>query len=116
MAGGNTQGGSMDRRITILRQAVGVNAYNEPNGTYTSIGQFWAARMDASAGERYRASEVAAELTVRFTLRYSSVTEGINEKDLLRYRGTDYNITGVRQKMQGRNAYIEIDCVARSDG
>ncbi len=107
------QGGELDRRIVILRSAPVTNAYNEPVETFAAWKSFSAKRRDASASESYRAVEVGAQISTRFTVRYSSQTSTITPKDRIAFGDHQYNITGVRQV--GRNRWIEIDAVARDD-
>lgn len=107
--------GLLDRRVTVLRNMAVVNAYNEPVETFLPIGDLWARKMDASAGERFRAAEVEAELTSRFTVRWSPFTAAITPRDRLVWGAYTYNIAGTRESAQGRRQWIELDCVARED-
>jgi SPP1 family predicted phage head-tail adaptor len=107
--------GLLDRRVTIQRNMPVKNDYNEPVETFIPIGDLWARKVDASANERYRASEVAAEITTRFIVRWSNFTFNITPRDRLVWGPYTYNITGTRELQQGRREWIEIDCVARDD-
>lgn len=106
--------GSLDRRITIQRATVERNDLNEPIETWGTLATRWAKRMDASAGEAYKAQEVGAEITTRFTVRHDSVTSTVTPTDRIAYEGRLYNITAAREVKQ-RNRWIEIDAVARAD-
>lgn len=107
--------GILDRRITIQRATVDRNALNEPIETWGTLATVYAGAADASAGEAYRAQEVGAQITTRFTVRHSSTTATITPTDRISYGGRLYNITAVREKAGTRNRWIEIDAVARAD-
>jgi SPP1 family predicted phage head-tail adaptor len=104
--------GVLDRRLTIRRAALAPNAFNEAIETWSDYATVWAKRMDASANESYRAQEVGAEITARFTVRWSSQAATISPVDRVSFGGREYNITAVRDV--GRNQWREIDAVARA--
>lgn len=108
--------GKLDRRITIQRATVTYNEFNDPIESWSDLVTVWAKRTDASAAESYRAQEVGAQISARFTIRYSSDVADVNPKDRIVFGGRDYNITGVREPDSTRNQWIEIDAVARADG
>ena len=108
-----TGAGDLDRRITIQRATVTVNEFNEEIETWGDLTTVWAKRRDASAAESYRAQEVGAAITARFTIRWSTTVESVNSRDRLSFDGRLYNITAVRDV--GRNRWLEIDAVARAD-
>jgi len=108
-----TGSGDLDRRITIQRATVTVNEFNEPIETWGDLTTVWARRRDASAAESYRAQEVGAEITARFTIRWSWTVKSVNPRDRLSFEGRLYNITAVRDI--GRNQWREIDAAARAD-
>jgi SPP1 family predicted phage head-tail adaptor len=105
--------GSLKERITIQRATVAPDDYNAPIRTWAALATVWAERMDASAGESYRAREVGAEITRRFRIRHSSDVADVNPDDRLLFGGVEHNITAVREIE--RNRWLEIDCVARAD-
>lgn len=106
-------GGSRKERITIQRATITYNEFNEPIETWGDLATIWAKRMDASAGESYRAQEIGAQITTRFTvLIYPSIAD-VNAKDRVSFDGREYNIVAVREIK--RNREIEIDAVARAD-
>lgn len=108
-----TGAGDLDRRMTIQRATTTLNEFNEPIETWGDLATVWAKRRDASATESYRAQEVGAQITARFTIRWSSVVASVNPRDRLSYDGRLYNITAMRDI--GRNQWREIDAVARAD-
>jgi SPP1 family predicted phage head-tail adaptor len=105
--------GKLDRRITIRRAVMAPNAFNELVATWIDLATVWAGRRDASATESYRAQEVGAQITTRFTIRWSPDVAGVDPKDRLRFEGRDYDITAVRDV--GRRQWREIDAVARAE-
>ncbi len=106
--------GDLDRRIAIRRATFAPNAFNEPVATWSELVTVWAARRDASASERYRAQEVGAEISLRFTIRWSLGVADVNPRDRIAFEGRDYDITAVRDI--GRRQWREIDAVARAEG
>jgi SPP1 family predicted phage head-tail adaptor len=108
-----TGAGDLDRRMTIQRATTTLNEFNEPIETWGDLATVWAKRRDASATESYRAQEVGAQITARFTIRWSSVVASVNPRDRLSFDGRFYNITAVRDV--GRSRLREIDAVARAD-
>lgn len=73
-----------------------------------------AAKHDASDAERWRASEVQATITTRFTMRWSVFTRDISPKDRLVCEGLEYSITGIKET-KGRRQWLEISASARAD-
>lgn len=110
------QGGELDRRITILRDVgTTASAYNEHVENFQDLVTIAARRRDVSDGEAYRSAEVGAQLTARFIVRWSTVTESITPLDRLRFRGKVYNITGVKEVIETRNQWREISAIMRAD-
>jgi SPP1 family predicted phage head-tail adaptor len=105
--------GVLDRRITIQRATVTLNEFNDPIETWSDLTTVWAKRRDASATESYRAQEVGAQISARFTIRWSTTAASVTPTDRLSFDGRLYNITAVRDV--GRNQWREIDAVARAD-
>jgi SPP1 family predicted phage head-tail adaptor len=105
--------GKLDRRIVLERATVTQNDFNEDVESWGDLAEIFAGRRDASASESYRAQEVGGQITVRFTIRWSSQVADLNPRDRLRYGGRIYNITAVRETQ--RNRWLEVDAVARAD-
>ncbi len=105
--------GNLDRRITLRRVTTVNNEFNEPVETWTDFATVWAQRRDASANESYRAQEVGAEISARFTIRLSSLVADVDPLYRVLFKGREYNITAVREL--DRNRFLEIDAVARSE-
>jgi SPP1 family predicted phage head-tail adaptor len=107
--------GQLDRRITIRRATITHDEFNSPVPAWSDLVTVWAKRTDASAAESYRAQQVGAQISARFTIRYSSDVAGVNPKDRIAFAGREYNITRVGEVAGTRNQWIEIDAVARAD-
>ncbi len=107
--------GDLDHRLTLLQQVEGAaDNYGAPTITYEETATVFAKRIDASAGERYRAREVNAEITAHFIVRYSQETSAVDPKYRVRLEdGLTYEVTGTRELQ--RNRWIEIHAVARAD-
>lgn len=110
-----TQAGDLDRRITIQRATFMTSDYNEPIETWSDLVTLWAKHTDASSAEMYRAQEIGAQISCRFLVRSYSVTRGLTPEDRIIYANRSYNITGVKEVKDTRNAWVEIDAVARAD-
>jgi SPP1 family predicted phage head-tail adaptor len=106
--------GDLDRRITIQRASFALNAFNEPLATWLDIATVWAAARHVTDVEQFRAHEIGAEVTARFTIRYSSEVADLGPADRLAFEGREYNITGVREL--GRREWLEIRAAARAEG
>jgi SPP1 family predicted phage head-tail adaptor len=109
----NVNAGTLDQRIAFLIPVEGVDAFNAPVQTFETFDEVWAARKDVSTMEALRSREVGAEITARFTVRYSLLTARIDPRFRLRHDGADFDITGVRRV--GRAHWIEIDARARAE-
>ena len=110
------QAGKFDRRITIERFAAGspaVDAFGGESGAWGALATVWAQRTPVSDGEKWRAQEVAAAITERFLIRWSSTVSGVSAKDRISYNSRLYDISGVKEV--GRRQYIEITAAARDD-
>ena len=104
---------SLDRRITLLAPSNTLNVYDEPVTTYTDYCTVWASLRTIAAGEKLSASEIAAELTSRFTVRWSNKLATVDPRYKLCSRGVTYNILTVRRV--GRRMWLELDAVTRAD-
>jgi SPP1 family predicted phage head-tail adaptor len=104
----------LDRRITLLRLTnILAPPFNEPVASWVTVTEVGAKVVDASARESYRAQEVGAEITARFTIRWSPAVADINPLDRVKLDAREYNITAVRNV--GRAKWREIDAVARAE-
>lgn len=104
---------NLDRRITLQRATVTRGDFNQEIETWNDLATVFAHRRDASASEGYRAQEIGAQLSTRFTIRWSTDVADLNPRDRVIYAGVVHDITGVRETE--RNRWLEVDCVARPD-
>lgn len=106
--------GDRDRRIVILRAStVQDPGTGEQVETWAPLDTVWAAKKDVSDGERMKAAEVSAEISTRFTIRWSSAVSSVNPKDRVQYDGRTYDIYSVKEI--GRQEGLEITGTARAD-
>jgi SPP1 family predicted phage head-tail adaptor len=105
--------GDLDRRIVLQRAAVAPNDFNEPVATWSDLITVWAAVYQLTDVEQFRAQEIGAEVTTRFTISYSSEVADLGSTDRVAFDGREYNITGVREL--GRREWLEIRAVARAE-
>ncbi|WP_300009693.1 head-tail adaptor protein [uncultured Roseobacter sp.] len=74
----------------------------------------WAEKVDVSDGERLKSAEVAAHVSTRFTVHWSTFTSQVTPKDRLICEGREYNIVGIKETGR-RRRWIEISALARTD-
>ena len=113
------QGPDFDRKITLERftstTAPGSGEQVKTWATLGPAGGIWANRRDVSDSERVASSEVAAEITTRFTIRYDSAWSDLSPLDRLAHEGRTYEIAAVKESTQGRRQFLEISARARAD-
>lgn len=105
--------GDLNRRITVLRRSAGVDSFNEPVDTWTSLTTVWASMTPISDGERLRAGETLAQRAARFVIRYSATAASVDPRDRLTFDGDTYEINGVKEI--SRREFLEITATARAD-
>lgn len=106
--------GEMDRLVTILRPAGADDGLAEVDGVLAPfLTDIWAAKRDASDGERLKAAELGAALTARFRVWWSPEAATINGRDRLLCEGVTYDIGGVKEI--GTRDGLEITASARTD-
>jgi head-tail adaptor len=107
--------GARNRKVTFQRALVALNAFGNEDRTWATIGSEWAHKHDLSAGERERSSEISSEVSVRFTVLHSDLTEGLRPQDRMQCGGLTYDIIAKREKSDGFRREIELDGAARDD-
>ena len=105
--------GAMDRRITLERFAETRDEYNEPVRAWSPLATRWASYEPLSDGERFRASETAANASARFVIRWSTAVADLNPRDRLVFEGKTFDIVHVKEV--GRRKGLEITAAARAD-
>lgn len=102
--------GELDRRITLKEPVRTTDTAGGIVTTYTDVATVSAKKRDVSGREKFRAEQVNAELTTRFTIRYRS---DIQNDWRIVFKSKDYDILVIRETE--RNAVLEIDAAARVD-
>ena len=106
--------GSLDRHIQFQRATITDNGLSQVE-TFKAHGvPVWARKTDISDGERFRAGEVAANITTRFVVRWSYFTRDMTPKDRLTCEGRTFDISGIKEP-EGRRQWLEITAAARAD-
>jgi SPP1 family predicted phage head-tail adaptor len=106
--------GKLDRRIQFLRATWTDDGMAQVE-TFAPHGDpVWAHKAELSDGERWRAGEVAAHVTARFLVRWSSFTAGLTPNDRLTCEGRTYDIAGIKEGAR-RRQWLEITAAARVD-
>lgn len=103
--------GALDRRIAFYRPTELDDGFARGLGVAALLAEVWAEKRDVSDAERFRSGAVSAEITARFRVRWSPVTEALKPTDVLRCNGRDYDIVGIKE--QGRREFLEITTRAR---
>lgn len=106
----------LDRRITILRSELIDDGYSMVPGPWEPIGIIAAHRADISDGEKFRAAQVQASISTRFTVRSSEFSRRIDPRDRIQHGDLVFNIIGAKESKEGRFQFIELTCAARIDG
>lgn len=102
--------GELDRRITVERAHVVTNALGREDRLWAPLATVWAKADPISDGERWRAAEVAADATIRFTVLWGL---GVTAKDRIIHGGRTYGILGVKEI--GRREGQEITATGRAE-
>lgn len=104
----------LDREITLERfTATQDEGSGEDIQVWAPIATVWASKRDISDGEKFAASEVVAEMSTRFQIRWDQSWSDLNPKDRVVYEGRIYGIVGVKEL--GRRDGLEITAAARAD-
>lgn len=104
----------LDHRVIFERATLTTGGQGDAIEVWSDYFACWAGRRDSSAIETFRAREIEADLSVRFTVRSCPETRTLTPKDRVRLEtGETYNISGVRET--ARNQWIEIDAARRAD-
>lgn len=104
--------GARDRRLKLLRAQVAQGELADVE-TWQTFATVWASKRDVSDRERVAAAEVAAEITTRFQILWSSTVAGLTPRDRCQCDQLIYDILAVREL--GRREGIEITAAARID-
>jgi SPP1 family predicted phage head-tail adaptor len=102
--------GDLDRRVTLERATVTLDAFGGETQTWATLAEVWAQAMPVSDGEKWRAAEVAATISTRFRIRWRA---DLRVGDRLIYDGRVFDIIGVKEI--GRREGLEITASARAE-
>lgn len=105
--------GALDRRIRLERFTETRDEFNEPVKAWATLATRSASYEPLSDGEKFSASETAANASARFRIRWSEAVRDLNPKDRLVFEGDTWEI--VRTKEIGRREGIEITAANRPD-
>lgn len=104
----------LDRQITIQRAAVARDTFhNLVEGPWSNLITVRAAKLEVSDGERIRAQQIGADITMRFQVRWNKVIATVDAKDQLLFEGKLFKILGVKEL--GRREGREITATSRND-
>lgn len=104
----------LDRQITIQRAAEARDTFhNLVEGPWNNLITVRAAKQEISDGERVRAQEVGADITMRFQVRWNRTIATVSAKDRLIFEGKLFEILGVKEI--GRREGKEITATTRID-
>lgn len=110
--------GKLNRKIIIQRATVTKDALNNDVPGWENVlpgdGKVWASKRDASARERLSASEMGADITTIFKVRYSSDIALTNPRDRILLDERAYEIVGVTEI--GYRDGLQITAMARAEG
>ena len=104
----------LDRKIQFYRSSLVDSGVSEDEVFDVHGDPYPAAKKDVSDSERWRAGEVGASMTCRFTVRYSEFTRDISPKDRILCEDVFYDISGIKE-VGGRRHYLEITAAARGE-
>lgn len=104
------EAGKLDRRISIERAVITTDPLGGDSYVWSELAEVWAEVLPISDGERWRAAEVAANVTTRFRIRWGA---NVTVEDRIAYDGRTYEIVGVKEI--GRREGQEITAAARAE-
>jgi SPP1 family predicted phage head-tail adaptor len=108
--------GSLDRRITLRsadRPISGRDEFNAPIYALAPSITVWAEFKPVSDREKMAASEIVADLSARFRIRWASQVAAISPSWWIEFGDRTYNIVGVKEI--GRRVGLEITASARAE-
>lgn len=98
--------GTLDRRVTLQsRTLAAANARGEKIPSWSDLATVWAQKRDLSGRELYAASQLHAEASVAFRIRYRS---GLTTVNRLVYDGLNYDVLHLSEI--GRREGYELLC------
>lgn len=108
--------GGLRSRVAFQRATFTRDAYGDEVKAWATFAAPLIEAREASASESYRAAEVAAEISSRLRVRFTSTLATLNPADRAVMGGVVHEITGVRvKKRRSTRRWLEVDVVARDD-
>jgi SPP1 family predicted phage head-tail adaptor len=107
--------GNLDRRVQFQRAVLVDGGLSMVAQWANHGGPVAAAKRDISDAERWRAGEVQATVTTRFTIRWSAFAADLTPADRLIHEGRTFDIAGIKEVPDGRRRFLEITAAARAD-
>lgn len=99
-------GKRLDRKVTFLEAVAGKNGLGEKKrDDWQTLFPVQAAFEPVSDRERWQAGAVEQRADARFTVGYTARTAAITGQNRLRFEGSDWRITGVKEI--GRRRWLE---------
>jgi SPP1 family predicted phage head-tail adaptor len=105
--------GDLDRRVTLQARTLTKNGFNEEVESWPDFATVWASYKPVSDAERVRPAQVAASITARFQIRWSSVLHALDPTWRLRFDGLSFDVVAVKEI--GRREGLEISATARAE-
>lgn len=107
----NEQAGRLNERITITREVLSNDGHGGKTKIDTTVATLWAAVMPVMARERDMGNQRENPTDYRFTVRRSSESAAVLEKDRITWRNKTMRIEFIADK--GPKAqYMTFDCIA----
>ncbi|HTK34551.1 MAG TPA: phage head closure protein [Caulobacteraceae bacterium] len=107
------QAGSLDRRIAILVPQDDDDGLQTLPGAPVEFMSCWASATPVLDGERFRADQTQASITMRFVIRWSSKASQIDPTMLVKFGGRTFGIAATKEI--GRRVGVEISATARAE-
>ena len=99
--------GELDQRLTFVERGTGVNALNEPTGTWaplTTAHTVWAKNAGVSGRDIAAGAALSTTVDAKWIIRWRVVSPAWR----VRWRGDDYQIVGEPAPLAGGRDWLEI--------
>ena len=99
--------GELKNKISIVEEIVEISDSGFKVPTLKEVGTFRCKAEFLNTREIYRMEQINLKVSIKFTIR--NVRQKLNEKQIIKFRGEDYNITYFEEVFDNSN-YITIYC------
>ncbi|MGY9046066.1 hypothetical protein P775_14235 [Puniceibacterium antarcticum] len=103
---------SLDRALQIRRATLADDGYSKTEVFADFGAPIRGGKVEVSDGERWRAAQVGASISARFTVRRTEFTVQLGPQDRILCEGREYEITGIREHSQDPRRFYEIAATA----